>query len=66
MDQEESIDDLRGQLIAAISNVRRQLEILNGPAAGNRSHWGDTRSVSGDLESELAQLERALSDLNHA
>ncbi len=59
----ESNADLRGELTNAIANVRRQLEIITGPSAGNRSHWGDNTAVIADLRSELAQLEQALDDL---
>ena len=51
---------LREQLEAARDQLRRQLDILNGPAAGNRSRWGDNRAVIADLEAELAQIEDAL------
>ena len=55
---------LREQLQAARDKVQRQLDIITGPSAGNRSHWGDNTAVIADLESELAQLEQALKDLD--
>jgi len=55
---------LRDQLTAARDNVSRQLEIISGPAAGNRSRWGDNNAVTADLRSELAQLEQALAELD--
>ncbi len=53
---------LRDQLSAASDKVRRQIEIITGPAAGNRSHWGDNSAVIEELRSELAQLEQALAE----
>jgi hypothetical protein len=54
---------LRDQLSAARDRVRRQLEIITGPAAGNRSRWGDNSAVIAGLKSELAQIEQALTGL---
>ena len=60
----ESKADLHRELSEAIANVRRQLEIITGPSAGNRSIWGDNTGAIADLRSELAQLEQALDDLD--
>jgi hypothetical protein len=62
----ESKADLRRELTEAIAKVRRQLEIITGPSAGNRSIWADNTEVITDLRSELAQLEQALADLDKA
>jgi hypothetical protein len=60
----ESDADLRRELTEAVAKVRRQLEIITGPSAGNRSVWGDNTAAIADLQSELAQLEQALDDLD--
>ncbi len=57
---------LRDQLVEARDKLRRQLDLLNGPPAGNRSHWGDNGAVIADLEAELAEIEQALTQMDAA
>jgi hypothetical protein len=60
----ESDAELRRELTEAIAKVRRQLEIMTGPSAGNRSVWGDNTAAIADLRSELAELQQALDNLD--
>jgi len=53
----DSDEPLRQQLDEAIARVRRELEILRSPSSIGGG--ADNRSVVGDLEKELRELEEA-------
>ena len=55
---------VRGQLVEACANVRRQLELLRRPIGGRK--WTGNDLVKAELEGTLARLEQAIADLDGA